>query len=171
MVTPSGIFSSGSPPVLRKAVELRSEQEKCLAAHVSGQDVEVAVVHARVTILSDQTSLETERPRPPRNGTYMVTVTMTKAGRVQRRMIPVKARARDSEVAVEQRVHSAFVRSVCEAMHVVPLPPSGEDHVFSLRRASFGPTHVETGVPSHPGRSVLITCPTSNRGFGHLGQA
>lgn len=145
MVTPSGIFSSSPPSVPRKAKETRLEQEASRTAGLSEQDVKVAVVHTKVTMLPDQTSLETERPEPPQRGIYMVGVTMTAAGQVQRRVVPVKARAYDSEASVQQRVHSAFVRSVCEAKHVAPPPPHGEDQGFSLRRAGSDATHLGTG--------------------------
>ena len=169
MVTPSRLFSSNPPSVVKTATETRLEHEKFYAARVSEKDVEVALVSIRITVLSDQTSLETERPEPSQDGYYMVAVTMTSGVQVQRRVIPVKAKAHDNEVSVGRRVHSAFVRSVCEAKHVVPLPPNNEDQGFSLRRTSFGATHVETGeslrahgaplrsdVPRSLGRSLFL---------------
>ena len=117
MVTPSRFFTSARP----SPTEQHDNAIKRESLHVAlGQEEGV-----EISILSDGTRLETGKPALTRDGLYSVNLTMTVGAGQHRRTTVVKARDGETEGGVQQRVHAAFVRSVCEAKSVMPMPDEG----------------------------------------------
>jgi hypothetical protein len=126
MVTPSRLFTSAKPSPTEQRDD-PIERENLRAALDPRGGVEVS-------ILSDETRLETDRPALTRDGLYLVNLVMTVGADQHRRTIVVKAREGETESAVKRRVHSAFVRSVCNARSVVLASAPAEDEASPRSR-------------------------------------
>ena len=117
MVTPSRFFTSAKP----FPTEQRDNATERESLHIALAQEE----GAEIGILSDGTCLETGKPTLTRDGLYSVNLTMIVGASQHRRTTVVKARDGETEDGVQQRVHAAFVRSVCEARSVVLMTDEG----------------------------------------------
>lgn len=117
MVTPSRFFTSAKPSSAEQHDEAGGQESPHVASG-QGKGVEIS-------ILSDETRVETGKPTLTRDELYSVNLAMTVGAHQHRRTTVVKARDGETEGEVQQRVHAAFVRSVCEARSVVPMTDEG----------------------------------------------